>query len=219
MPNEHMGLIGRKLGMSQLFEENGDVIAVTIVETGPCTVLQVKTEAGKDAYNAIQVGFGSKKKSRIKKAQVGHSKAAGLTDAPSEVVREFRLCSDDVKKYKVGDTLKATDCFQEGDRIDVCGKSKGCGFAGVMKRYNFAGFMRSHGTHEFFRHGGSIGTRLTPGHVQKGKAMPGHMGNKRVTVENLAVAKIDEERNLVFIRGGIPGPNGAVVIIRHTTKT
>ena len=130
---------------------------------------------------------------------------------PSASCARVRLSAADAAKYEVGQTLTASDLFSTGDKVDVTGTSKGRGFAGVMKRHNFAGFIRSHGTHEFFRHGGSIGTRLTPGHVLKGKKMPGHMGSKRVTVQNLALVKVDDERNLVYLRGGVPGPNGALV--------
>jgi large subunit ribosomal protein L3 len=218
MPNESMGLIGRKVGMTQLFAEDGEVQGVTIVETGPCTVLQVKSEDGKDGYNAIQLGFDVKKVSRTTKAEIGHAKAGGKDATPPREVREIRLSKDAAAAFTVGQEVTASDAFSEGDRIDVIGTSKGCGFAGVMKRYNFQGFIRSHGTHEFFRHGGSIGTRLTPGHVIKGKKMPGHMGDERVTVQNLEVARIDSERGLVFIRGGVPGPKGSIVTIRKAVK-
>jgi large subunit ribosomal protein L3 len=218
MANEFMGLLGRKLGMTQLFEDDGTVLPVTVVEAGPCTVLQVKTDEVKDGYNALLLGFGSQKKQRLTKAEVGQLKASGKQDAPPSAKREVRVDAARVASAKVGDILGASDVFTAGDYVDVVGTSKGRGFAGVMKRYNFAGFIQTHGTHEFFRHGGSIGTRLTPGHVLKGKKMPGHMGSARVTVQNLKVVKVDAERNLVFVLGGVPGPTGSNVIVRMAVK-
>ena len=216
MANERPGLIGRKIGMTQLFDEDGRVDAVTVVQVGPCTIMKVKTEESKDGYNAIKLGFGSQKKQRINRPDMGQLKAAGLETV--RVIREIRLTKDEVAKHEVGKVLNASDVFEAGKAVDVIGTSKGCGFAGVMKRYNFSGFERSHGVHEFFRHGGSIGTRLTPGFVFKGKKMPGHMGNARVTVQNLQVVKVDTERNLVFVRGGVPGPAGSVVVVRQAVK-
>lgn len=218
MANESMGLLGRKLGMTQLFEDDGTVVPVTVVEAGPCTVLQVKSDEGKDGYNALLLGFGSQKKQRVNKAATGQLKAAGQQDTPPSNRGEIRVDAARVSASSVGDTLTAADVFSAGDYVDVVGTSKGRGFAGVMKRYNFAGFIRSHGTHEFFRHGGSIGTRLTPGHVLKGKKMPGHMGAARTTVQNLKLVKVDAERNLLFLRGGVPGPNGGNVTVRKAIK-
>ena len=218
MANESMGLLGRKLGMTQLFEDDGTVVPVTVVQTGPCTVLQVKTTESRDGYNALLLGFGEQKAQRLNKASIGQLKAAGVEDSPPRVRGEIRVPADKANATKVGDTLAAADVFSVGDHVDVTGTSKGRGFAGVMKKYNFRGFIRSHGVHEFFRHGGSIGTRLTPGHVLKGKKMPGQMGNKRVTVQNLRVAKVDSERNLLFLRGGVPGPQGANVTVRKAVK-
>ena len=214
MANESLGLLGRKLGMTQLFSDDGTVTPVTVIQTGPCTVLQVKKASGNDGYNAIQIGLGEKKKGN--KAETGHAKKAGL-EAPPQSLIEIRVAEGEIDSFEVGQKLQA-DMFSEGQKVDVTGTSKGRGFAGVMKRYGFAGFIRSHGTHEFFRHGGSIGTRLTPGHVMKGKRMPGHMGSERVTVQNLKVARVDAERGLVFVAGGVPGPNGALVTVRNAVK-
>lgn len=216
MANECMGLLGRKIGMTQLYLEDGTVVPCTVVQTGPCRVLQVKTEDGGDGYNAIQLGFGTQKAQRISKAQAGHY--AKSDSAPSRVVREIRVSKEQASSFQPGQEVATGDIFSEGDIVDVIGTSKGRGFAGVMKKYNFAGFIRSHGTHEFFRHGGSIGTRLTPGHVVKGKKMPGRMGGVQVTVQNLHVAKVDAERHLVFVRGGVPGPKGAFVKVRKSVK-
>jgi len=217
MANKEMGLIGRKLGMTQIFSESGDVIGVTVIEAGPCTVLQVKTEDSKDGYNAIQIGYGKRKESKNTKALTGHVNKAGADATPNQI-GEIRLTKEEVSKYQVGQVLSASDIFTDTDTVDVTGTTKGKGFAGVMKRYNFKGSIRSHGVHEFFRHGGSIGCRLTPGHVVKGKKMPGHMGASQETIQNLQVARVDAERSLVFVKGGVPGPKGGYVKVRKAVK-
>ncbi len=212
-----MGLLGRKVGMTQLFAPDGRVIPVTVIQAGPCPVLRVKSSAGADGYDAVQLGFGTQKASRLNKPLLGQYEQAKLEE-PVRYVREFRVPKETAAQYETGQMVSVTDLFEEGKVVDVTGTSKGRGFAGVMKRYNFRGFIRSHGVHEFFRHGGSIGTRLTPGMTLKGKKMPGHMGSARVTVQNLTVARVDAERNLVFIKGGVPGPNGGLVMVRHAAK-
>jgi large subunit ribosomal protein L3 len=217
MANMKPGLLGRKVGMTQIFAENGDVLPVTVIEIGDNVVIQLKTADGADGYNGVQLGFGEQKPQRLTKPQLGHFEKAGV--APQKFVREIRLTADDLGKYPAGGKVSAKDIFVVDDAVDVTGTSKGRGFAGVMKRYGFAGFVRTHGTHEYFRHGGSIGTRLTPGHVLKGKKMPGHMGAKRTTVQNLRVVRIDAEKGLVYIRGGVPGPNGGYVVVRHTSRS
>jgi large subunit ribosomal protein L3 len=217
MANEKPGLIGRKLGMTQLYDDDGTVIPVTVIQAGPCTITQVKTTEGRDGYNALQIAFGDQKPQRLDKATRGHLAKAGIETGVRNL-GEIRVDADTVAKSEVGQVLTVADVFEQGTKVDVTGTSKGRGFAGVMKRYNFAGFIRTHGTHEFFRHGGSIGTRLTPGMVLKGKKMPGHMGSERVTVQNLQVARVDTERNLVFVRGGVPGPTGAIVTVRQAVK-
>ena len=213
--NECPGLLGRKIGMTQLFTDEGKVLPVTVIEAGPCQVIQVMTEEN-GGYNAIQLGFGERKEKHTNKAQLGHYKKANLQ--PSKFVQEIRLSAEDVAKYEVGQSVTISDVFEEGEKLDVRGTSKGKGTAGVMKRHNFAGFIRTHGTHEFFRHGGSIGTRLTPGHVAKGTRMGGQMGNERVTVHNLELSKMDAEKNLLFVKGGVPGANGGYVVIRKGLK-
>ena len=213
--NECPGLLGRKIGMTQIFTDEGKVLPVTVIEAGPCQVIQVMTEEN-GGYNAIQLGFGERKEKHTNKAQLGHYKKANLS--PSKFVQEIRLSADDVAKYEVGQSVTIADVFEEGEKLDVRGTSKGKGTAGVMKRHNFAGFIRTHGTHEFFRHGGSIGTRLTPGHVAKGTRMGGQMGNERVTVHNLVLSKMDAEKNLLFVKGGVPGANGGFVVIRKGIK-
>ena len=217
MPNQNPGLLGRKLGMTQVFDADGTVHPVTVVDVSNNTVIRVKTDDSSDGYNAIQLGFGDRKKSRTNKSMQGEFDKAGVT--PRQFVQELRLTRDDANKHTAGQDMSASDVFTEGQLVDVIGTSKGSGFSGVMKRHNFAGFIRSHGTHEFFRHGGSIGTRLTPGHVFKGKKMPGQMGNERVTIQNLVLVKLDAERNLLYVRGGVPGPNGATVMVRTAVKS
>jgi len=207
------GLIGRKIGMMQHYSAGGDIVPVTVVETGPCVVVQ-KKEPAKDGYSALQVGFGSRKAQRVNKAEQGHMAKAGK--GAFEVLREFRL--DDVSGYEVGQEIKATDLFKVGDLIDVAGVSKGHGFTGVIKRWSFAGFPGSHGTHEYFRHGGSIGNRSYPGRVRKGKKMAGHWGNEQIATQNLLVVEIRAEENLMFVRGAVPGAKRGVVILKPAVK-
>lgn len=207
------GFIGRKLGMTQIYNAEGNVIPVTVVQTGPCVVVQ-KKEPATDGYAALQVGFGTKKAQLVNKAAQGHMAKAGK--GAFEVLKEFRL--DDVSQYEVGQELKVADLFKVGDRIDVAGISKGHGFTGVIKRWSFAGFPGSHGTHEYFRHGGSIGNRSYPGRVRKGKKMAGHWGNERVSTQNLEVIEIRPEEHLMLVRGAVPGAKRGVVILRPAVK-
>jgi len=215
--NQQMGLLGQKLGMTQIFEEDGTVVPVTIVRCGPCTVLRIKTAGSKDGYSALQLGFGVRKASSVNKPLAGQFKAAGV-ETPVAHVRELRVDEATAGKHAAGAVVKVSDIFGNGEKVDVTGTSKGRGFAGVMKRHHFKGFIRSHGTHEFFRHGGSVGTRLTPGMTLRGKRMGGHLGATRVTVQNMVVAKIDAARDLIYVRGGVPGPNGGLVAIRKAVK-
>ena len=207
------GLIGRKIGMMQYYNAEGNVIPVTVVETGPCVVVQ-KKDATTDGYTALQVGFGSKKAQRVNKAIQGHMAKAGK--GAFQVLREFRL--DDISQYEVGQEIKVTDLFKVGDLIDVAGISKGHGNTGVIKRWSFAGFPGSHGTHEYFRHGGSIGNRSYPGRVRKGKKMAGHWGNELISTQNLLVVDIRAEENLMLVRGAVPGSKQGVVILRPAVK-
>jgi len=205
------GLIGKKLGMTQLFDANGNVVPVTVIEAGPCVVAQKKTVEN-DGYDAIQVGYGDLKASKVNKPMKGHFAKNDV--APKKVLREFRL--DDCAAVNVGDVLKA-DIFAEGDSVDVRGTSKGKGYAGVIKRWNFSRLKESHGTGPVHRHGGSLGV-IDPARVFKGKKMAGHLGNERVTVQNLKVVKIDAENNIIAVKGAIPGPKGGIVVIFDSVK-
>lgn len=206
------GLIGKKIGMTQLFDESGKVIPVTVVEAGPCTVVQKKTVEN-DGYEAVQVGFGEVKLQRVNKPVAGHFKKADV--APKKVLKEFRL--DDMSAINVGDILKA-DVFAAGDRVDVVGTSKGKGTAGAIKRWNFSRLKETHGTGPNARHAGSLGMCSDPSRVFKGKKLAGHMGAERVTVQNLDIVKVDAENNLIAIKGAIPGPKGGVVVLADTVK-
>ena len=207
------GLIGRKIRMTQVFGADGGVVPVTVIETGPCVVVQ-KKEMRHDGYNALQLGFGHRKSRRVNKPEQGHMHKAGKE--PFKILREFRM--GEVSKYEVGQEIKLSDLFKIGDRVDVTGTSKGKGFAGVMKRWRFGGFPAGHGTHETFRHGGSIGNRSYPGRVFKGKKMAGHLGNERVSVQNLEVIAVREESNLLLVKGAVPGSSRGILLIRQAVK-
>ncbi len=202
------GIIGRKLGMTQIFDDSGAVVPVTVIEAGPCPVVQIKTEES-DGYRAVQIGWGAQKDKRATKAEKGHAAKAGLEQVPSEL-REFRV--DAPEEYEIGQAL-TVEQFEVGTRVKVSGTSKGRGFQGVVKRYGFAGRPGSHG-HPMARNPGSIGPGTNPSRVFKGKKLPGQMGNKRHTVRNLQVVRVDAERNLIFLRGAVPGARNSLVEIR-----
>lgn len=206
------GIIGKKMGMTQIFDENGKVVPVTVVEAGPCTVVQKKTVES-DGYVAVQLGYGDISAKKFSKPAKGHFDKADV--APKRTLREFRL--DDISAMNVGDILKA-DVFAVGDRIDVVGTSKGKGYAGAIKRWNQHRLRESHGTGPVARHAGSMGSCSTPSRVFKGKRLPGHLGAERVTIQNLKVVKVDAENNLIAIKGAIPGPKGSVVCISDSVK-
>ncbi|MFQ7004838.1 MAG: 50S ribosomal protein L3 [Ruthenibacterium lactatiformans] len=206
------GIIGKKMGMTQIFDENGKVVPVTVVEAGPCTVVQKKTVES-DGYVAVQLGYGDISAKKVSKPAKGHFDKADV--APKRTLREFRL--DDISAMNVGDILKA-DVFAVGDRIDVVGTSKGKGYAGAIKRWNQHRLRESHGTGPVARHAGSTGSCSTPSRVFKGKRLPGHLGAERVTIQNLKVVKVDAENNLIAIKGAIPGPKGSVVCISDSVK-
>ncbi|MDD6354960.1 MAG: 50S ribosomal protein L3 [Oscillospiraceae bacterium] len=206
------GLIGKKIGMTQIFDEAGNAIPVTVVEAGPCVVTQKKTMEN-DGYEAIQVGFGDVKVNRVNKPMKGHFDKADV--APKKTLKEFRL--EDIESVNVGDILKA-DTFAVGDVVDVKGTSKGHGTAGAIKRWNFSRLRMTHGTGPNHRHAGSLGACSSPSRVFKGKKMAGHYGHETVTVQNLTVAKVDAENNLIAIKGAIPGPKGGIVVIADAVK-
>jgi large subunit ribosomal protein L3 len=206
------GIIGKKLGMTQLFLEDGSVVPVTVVEAGPCKIIQKKTKE-KDGYNALQLGFLAKKEQRVNRPLSGHFKKAGVS--PCYYLKEFRI--EEVEGYELGQEV-TLNLFKPGDVVDVVGLSKGKGFAGVMKRHGFHGANASRGTHEYFRHGGSVGSAAFPAHTFKGMKMPGHLGNSRVTIQNIKVMDIKEDQNLILLRGGIPGSPNGWVLIREATK-
>lgn len=204
-------LLGKKLGMTQVFDGDNKSVPVTVVEVGPCPVLQVKT-SDTDGYNAYQIGFGNKKEKRASKAAIGHAKKAGV--APVRTITEVRC--DAAPEVNSGDVLDVS-IFEEGQKIDIIGNGKGKGFQGVMKRFNTKGGPASHGS-MFHRRIGSIGLCQWPGHVFKNQKMPGHMGAKQRTVQNLKIVKIIPEKNLVLIKGGIPGAKGDTVLVRSAIK-
>ena len=207
------GIIGRKVGMTQLFAEDGTVTPVTVIKAGPCVVVQTKSAAGRDGYNAVQLGFVEDKPIRLKnvsKPLRGHFEKTGGGTPPTRVLREFRLTGE--PEAAIGDQIKV-DVFADGDKIDVIGKSKGRGFAGTIKRHNFQRGPESHGSMNV-RAPGSIGQSAYPSRVIKGTRSSGHMGDARVTVQNLTVAKVDVENNLLMVRGAIPGPNGGLVMVK-----
>ena len=206
------GLIGKKIGMTQIFDEAGNVIPVTVVEAGPCTVTQIKTVEN-DGYQAVQVGFGDVKVSRVNKPMKGHFDKADV--APKKTLKEFRL--DSIDGIEVGNILKA-DTFEVGEIVDVKGTSKGHGTAGAIKRWNFSRLRMTHGTGPNHRHAGSLGACSSPSRVFKGKKMAGHYGHETETAQNLKIAKVDAENNLIAIKGAIPGPKGGIVVIADAVK-
>ena len=206
------GLIGKKLGMTQIFDEQGKVIPVTVIEAGPCVVAQVKT-VETDGYNAIQLGFGDVKESKINKPEKGHFAKSKLT--PKKHLREFRL--DSVENINVGDELKA-DTFTAGDQLDIQGTSKGKGFQGVIKRHGQSRGPMGHGS-MYHRRPGSMGSTSTPGRVFKGKKLPGHMGVQTVTIQNLDVVRVDLDKNVILVKGSVPGAKGAILKLKTSVKS
>jgi len=234
--NTNPGLLGKKLGMTQIYDDNGKSVAVTAIEAGPCTVLQVKSEES-DGYDALQLGFADKAPRNVpdevmKKAQGAHARYELLhartskpqrghffkakQTAPKRFVREIRLRAGEASGYEVGQEV-TLDVLGEGGLVDVVGTSKGHGFTGVVKRHGFAMFPKSHGTHEWRRHGGSIGCRK-PMRTRRGQRMPGQHGNARVTVQNLRLVKVLPEQNVLLVRGAVPGPNGGFLLVRKSLK-
>lgn len=205
------GIIGKKLGMTQIFDEKGRVIPVTVIEAGPCVIAQVKT-VETDGYDAVQLGFGDVKASKVNKPKAGHFEKSKL--AFKKHLREFRL--EDISSLKVGDEVKA-DVFTEGETVDIQGITKGKGFQGVIKRHGQSRGPMGHGS-MYHRRPGSMGSTSTPGRVFKGKKLPGHMGVQKVTIQNLDIIKVDMDKNVILIKGSVPGPKGAILKIKSSVK-
>lgn len=219
MKERKLGLLGKKIGMTRIFGDDGESLGVTVVEVGPCIVLAKRT-ISKNGYNALQVGFGACRTDKVNKPEMGHLKAAGgLEKAARRFVSELRVSEETLAKFEIGQEITLKDMgVKVGDLIDVAGISKGRGFQGVVRRYHFAGFNATHGTHEYFRHGGSIGCRKWPGRVFKGRRMPGHMGDRRVTVQNIRVAQVRESDNLLLVHGSVPGAKNTFMTVRPAIK-
>jgi large subunit ribosomal protein L3 len=212
-----MGIMGKKVGMTQVFAEDGERIPVTVIQAGPNYVVGKRT-VERDGYSALIIGFGEKPARLVNKPLMGQYKAANVK--PPRKIRELRLPPEDVARYEVGQLLKISDVFEEGIPLDVMGTSKGKGFQGVLKKHNMSGTKESHGVHEYFRHGGSIGCRLTPGRVHKGKRMAGQMGNERKTVQNLQLVQILDDENAVLVRGAVPGsPETYLTLTKAVTRS
>jgi large subunit ribosomal protein L3 len=208
------GLIGKKVGMTQIFTDEGNLVPVTVIDVSSCVVVGKRTPE-KDKYSAVTLGFGEVKEKALSKAQIGNFKKA---NAPMRRhLKEFRVAVDEVAKMNVGDSVKP-DLFTKGQIVDITGITKGRGFQGVMKRWNFAGFKMTHGTHEYRRHPGAVGQRKTPGRVYPNKKMPGHYGVDQVTTQNLTVVDVDNDKGLLLIKGAIPGHNDGIVYVRPSVK-
>ena len=208
------GLVGKKLGMTQVFDPDGSLIGVTAIEVGPCVVVQKRTME-KDGYTALQLGFDEKPERKANRPEMGHFTNAKTT--PKRVLKEFRVSDEVLDQYEVGQVLGA-DALTPGQKVDMTGLSIGKGFTGVMKRYGFRGAKATHGVHEAFRHGGSLGQCQTPGRVMRGKKMAGHQSNKRITLQNVEIMRVFADDNLVFVKGPIPGGKNSIVSIRPAVK-
>ncbi|MGC9043743.1 MAG: 50S ribosomal protein L3 [Myxococcota bacterium] len=209
------GILGKKAGMTTLFDEYGNAHNVTVIVAGPCTVVN-KRDLNKDGYAAIQLGYEIEKPKNLTKPLEGYFKKQNV--APHRYLREFRVDKEVLDTYQIGMEVRAEAIFTKGDFVDVTGRTKGRGFAGVMKRWNFAGFPMTRGTHFYRRHPGSIGNREWPGRVMKGKKMAGHYGNEQVTIQHLRVYKVDPKNNLIYVEGAVPGPAGELIEIRKSVK-
>jgi large subunit ribosomal protein L3 len=224
MKERKLGILGEKLGMTTIFDEHGQSLGVTAIALGPCMVMGKRTtgqhpSGRSDGYNALVLGYGQKRADKVNKAQVGALKAAGGVQSARRFVMELRVSEATLAKFEVGQEVSLKDLgLKAADLIDVTGVSKGKGFAGVMKRHHFGGFRATHGTHEYFRHGGSIGCRKWPGRVYKGRKMPGHMGNRQVTTQNIEVVQVREADNVLLVHGAVPGPKSAHVMVRLAIK-
>ena len=209
------GLIGKKVGMTQIFDEQGSAIPVTVIDTSSCEVVGKRTVEG-DAYTAIVLGFGDAKEKHLTKPELGSFKKAGAK--PKRFLKEFRVSAEELGQFNVGEAVKLDALFKKGERVDVQGVTKGRGYQGVMKRWNFRGFGETHGTHEYRRHPGAIGQRKTPGRVYPNKKLPGHYGVEKVSVQNLEVIDLIAERGLILVKGAVPGHNDGLVIVKPAIK-
>ncbi|MEK7704688.1 MAG: 50S ribosomal protein L3 [Myxococcota bacterium] len=224
MKERKLGILGKKVGMTQVFE-NGEAFGVTALELGPCVVLGKRTKANNahgrtDGYTALQLGFDTKPERKVNKPQAGQLKAVGGNDHARRFVTELRVSEATLAKFEVGAQITLKDLgLKAGDLIDVMGTTKGKGFQGVLRRHNFSGFPATHGTHEYFRHGGSIGNRKWPGRVFKGRRMPGHMGDLRVTTQNVRVVAVREDDNVLLVHGSVPGAKNGYVTVRPAIKS
>jgi large subunit ribosomal protein L3 len=224
MRERKLGLLGKKIGMTQVFDDEGRALGVTVIEMGPCLVMNKRTKAANkkgrtDGYTALQLGFDKKRERSTNKPEQGIAKALGGPDKARRFVREMRTNEENVAKFEVGAEIGLKDMgWTKGQLVDVAGRTKGKGFQGVFRRYGFKGFNASHGTHEYFRHGGSIGCRKWPGRVIKGRRMPGHMGDDNVTTQNVQIAAVRENDNLLLLLGSVPGAKGSYVTVRPAIK-
>ncbi|MFW6180928.1 MAG: 50S ribosomal protein L3 [Spirochaetota bacterium] len=207
-------MMGRKLGMTQVFDESGQVTPVTVIQVGPCTVVRKKTE-GRDGYNALVLGYQDEKEQRLRRSELGQYRKAGVS--PKRMMRESPVAADELDRFEAGQEI-TVELFEKGGFVDVTGRSKGRGFSGVMKRHNMSGAKSSHGTHEYFRHGGSIGSSATPSRVFKGKRMAGRYGGTRVTVQNLQVTDVRPDKGILLVKGAVPGPNKGLVSVSRAVK-
>ncbi len=224
MKERKLGLLGKKIGMTRVFTEDGRSVGVTVVQLGPCLVMgkrsRGKSERGKsDGYTALVLGFGDKAERKVNKAEGGGLKKLGGNEKARAWVRELRVSDETLSKFDIGQEITLADLdLKSGQLVDVTGTSRGRGFAGVFKRYNFSGFSQTHGTHEYFRHGGSIGNRKWPGRVMKGRSMPGQMGNERVTTQNIEIVSVRPDDNVILLAGSVPGPKNGYVQVRPAIK-
>lgn len=209
------GLLGTKVGMTRVFIENGEQVPVTVVSVATCTVVGKRT-LEVDGYTALRLGFGERKEVHTNKAQAGEAKKAGVK--PARTIREFRMTAEELATFEVGQTIPADKLFSKGQAVDVTGTSRGRGFAGVFKRHHMSGFVEGHGSHEYFRHGGAIGQRKTPGRVFKNLRMPGHMGAEIVTTQNLKIVDIDVENSLILLKGAVPGHPEGLLVVKPSVK-
>lgn len=214
--NTHLGIIGKKLGNTQIFEDDGNVTRVTVVEVGPCTVVAKRT-VEKDGYSALVLALGERTEKHVNKPEGGFYKKANAK--PAKTLKELRLSAEDVAKFEVGSVIKPSDVFEAGQKVDVTGHTRGRGFTGVMVRWNFRGSATAtHGTHEYQRHGGAIGTNMTPGRTLPNLKMPGQYGDEKVTIQNLKIARVMDDKFLLLIEGAVPGAREGLVTVRGAVK-